>query len=175
MGFMDKAKDAARSIGQAAGDFAKTAGDKAQDLAQAAKEKTAYLKEVSALKNAIRDQKGVVAASKMAIAERMLELLDAGEANIPDDIRDLGAKVKDALAQITALEGQIEELKAAAAAKNPEMEQELSKAIAEIDREQAVDIPAEQAPTETPAEPAAEPPAETAAAADTPAEEKPAE
>ncbi len=171
MGFMDKAKDAARSIGQAAGDLAKTAGDKAQDLAQAAKEKTAYLKEVSALKNAIRDQKGVVAASKMAIAERMLELLDAGEANIPDDIRDLGAKVKDALAQITALEGQIEELKAAAAAKNPEMEQELSKAIAEIDREQAVDIPAEQAPAETTAEPAAE----TPAAADTPAEEKPAE
>lgn len=145
MSFMDKAKDAARSIGQAAGDFAKTAGATAQDLAQAAKEKTAYLKEVSALKNAIRDQKGVIAASKMAIAERMLELLDAGEANIPDDIKDLGAKVKDALAQITALEGQIEELKAAAAAKNPEMEQELSKAIAEIDKEQALDIQPEPA------------------------------
>lgn len=170
MSFMDKAKDAARSIGQAAGDFAKTAGATAQDLAQAAKEKTAYLKEVSALKNAIRDQKGVIAASKMAIAERMLELLDAGEANIPDDIKDLGAKVKDALAQITALEGQIEELKAAAAAKNPEMEQELSKAIAEIDKEQALDIQPEPA-AETPAEPAAEPPA----AADAPAAETPAE
>lgn len=170
MSFMDKAKDAARSIGQAAGDFAKTAGATAQDLAQAAKEKTAYLKEVSALKNAIRDQKGVIAASKMAIAERMLELLDAGEANIPDDIKDLGAKVKDALAQITALEGQIEELKAAAAAKNPEMEQELPKAIAEIDKEQALDIQPEPA-AETPAEPAAEPPA----AADAPAAETPAE
>lgn len=170
MSFMDKAKDAARSIGQAAGDFAKTAGATAQDLAQAAKEKTAYLKEVSALKNAIRDQKGVIAASKMAIAERMLELLDAGEANIPDDIKDLGAKVKDALAQITALEGQIEELKAAAAAKNPEMEQELSKAIAEIDKEQALDIQPEPA-AETPAEPAAE----TPAAADAPAAETPAE
>ena len=153
MSFIDKAKGAARSIGQVAGDFAKTAGDKAQDLAQVAKEKTAYLKEVSALKNAIRDQKGVVAASKMAIAERMLELLDAGEANIPDDIRELGAKAKDALAQITALEEQIEELKAAAAAKNPEMEQELSKAIAAIDREQAGDIQPE--PAETTAEPPA--------------------
>ncbi len=140
MDFMDKLKNSAKNIGDMAQDLAKTAGDKAQDLARAAQEKTAYIKELSALKAGIREQNGLIAESKQLIAEQVLLLLADGQSEFSDEIKQLANDVTLAKAKITDLEAQIEDLKAAADAKNPELAQELSKAIAEIDREQAVDI-----------------------------------
>lgn len=142
MDFMDKLKNSAKNIGDMAQDLAKTAGDKAQDLARAAQEKTAYIKELSALKGEIREQTGLITESKQQIAEQVLVLLADGQTEFSDEIKQLANAVTLAKAKIAELEAKIEDLKAAADAKNPELAQELSKAIAEIDREQAVDIKA---------------------------------
>ncbi|MBQ2888191.1 MAG: hypothetical protein IJE29_04630 [Firmicutes bacterium] len=142
MDFMDKLKNSAKNIGDMAQDLAKTAGDKAQDLARAAQEKTAYIKELSALKAEIREQAGMIAQNKGQIAEQVLALLEDGQTEFSDEIKQLANAVTLAKAKISELEAKIEDLKAAASAKNPELAQELSKAIAEIDREQAVDIKA---------------------------------
>lgn len=140
MDFMDKLKNSAKNIGDMAQDLAKTAGDKAQDLARAAQEKTAYLKELSALKSEIREQMELITENKGQIAEQVFALLADGKTEFSDEIKQLANAVTLAKAKIAELEAKIEDLKAAATAKNPELAQELSKAIAEIDREQAVDI-----------------------------------
>ena len=152
MAFMDKLKNSAKNLGDMAQDLAKTAGDKAQDLARAAQERSAYMKELSALKGEIREQVSMIAQNKEQIAEQVLVLLADGKTELPDEVKELANAVTMAKAKIAELEAKIEDLKAAADANNPELAQELSKAIAEIDREQAVDIKPADAAEEKAAE-----------------------
>lgn len=162
MGWMDTLKN----IGDAAADAAKTAGGKAQDLAKAAQEKAAYLKEVNNLKTAIRAQKAIIAENRSSIADKVLAELAAGGSSLPEGVIGLADNIKAAEERITGLQNQIEDLKATAAVKNPDIEREINQAIAEIDKKQAVDI-------EPAAEDIADEATETAAA--DPAAEKPAE
>lgn len=136
MGWKENIKAFAGMAGDVAQDLAKNAGEAAQELAKAAQEKTAYLKELQKLKSAIKEQEKVIAGAKAAIADGILAL--EGD-TISPEIKELCAKVAEAKSMIVGLKNQIESLRADAA-KNPEVEKEISKAIEEIDRETAVDI-----------------------------------
>lgn len=140
MGFMDKLTDFAKNAGDAAQDFAKNAGDKAQELAKAAQEKAAYMKELQRLKTSIKEQEGIVTMTKLAIAEAVLENRDLYD---NEAVKALCERFDGANEQIAGLKGQIEALRASA--KDPEMEQEVTKAIEEIDIQNAIDIPVAQA------------------------------
>ena len=140
MGFMDKLTDFAKNAGDAAQDIAKNAGDKAQELAKAAQEKAAYMKELQRLKSSIKEQEGVIAMTKMAIAEAVLENRELYD---NEAVKALCEAFDGANAQIAGLKEQIEALRAAV--KDPEMEQAVSKAIDDIDIQNAVDIPVEAA------------------------------
>lgn len=151
MGFMDTLKN----IGDVAADAAKTAGNKAQDLAKVAQEKAACLKELNNLKTAVRGQKTIISEAKEAIADKVLAGLASGELTLSSEVQALADRINAAKAQISELEIKIEDLKATAAVKNPEMAREIDKAIAEIDKAQAVDItPAEPEPEPEPEQPA---------------------
>ena len=140
MSFMEKLTDMAKNAGGVAQDLAKNAGEAAQELAKAAQDKAAYLKELQGLKSAIREQEGLIAKAKRAIAEKILEATDG---QIRQEVQELCAKVREAKSMITGLKNQIESLRASAAVKNPEVEKEINKAIAEIDRQNALDIAAD--------------------------------
>jgi len=151
MGFMDKmtdmvknaggmAQDLAKNAGEVAQDLAKNAGEVAQDIAKAAQDKAAYLKELQSLKSAIREQESVILSAKTAIADK---ILDAEDLQISAEVQQLCQKVREAKSMITGLKNQIESLRAAASVKNPEVEKEINKAIAEIDRQNALDIAAD--------------------------------
>ena len=74
------------------------------------------------------------------IADKILEATDG---QISQEVQELCAKVREAKSMITGLKNQIESLRASAAVKNPEVEKEINKAIAEIDRQNALDIAAD--------------------------------
>ena len=137
---MEKLTDIAKNAGGVAQDLAKNAGEAAQELAKAAQDKAAYLKELQGLKSAIREQEGLIAKAKIAIADKILEATDG---QISQEVQELCAKVREAKSMITGLKNQIESLRASAAVKNPEVEKEINKAIAEIDRQNALDIAAD--------------------------------
>lgn len=140
MSFMEKLTDMAKSAGGVAQDLAKNAGEAAQELAKAAQDKAAYLKELQGLKSAIREQEGLISKAKVMIADKILENTDG---QISQEVQELCAKVREAKSMIVGLKNQIESLRASAAVKNPEVEKEINKAIAEIDRQNALDIAAD--------------------------------
>lgn len=148
MKFMDTLKN----IGDAAADAAKNAGGIAQDLAKAAQDKAGYLKEVNELKTAIRDQKTAISTDRNRIADAVIAQVGEGKTEMPEVVANLVANIKAAQAQIELLEHQIEDLKAAATVKNPELEREINKAIAEIDKAEAIEIAAENDDKEKTAE-----------------------
>lgn len=148
MGFMDKLTDFAKNAGDAAQDFAKNAGDKAQELAKAAQEKAAYMKELQRLKSSIKEQEGIITMTKMAIAEAVLENRDLYD---NEAVKALCDAFDGANAQIAGLKEQIEVLRANA--KDPEMVQEASKVMEEIDVDNVIDIPVEQTGEEAVAQP----------------------
>lgn len=132
--------DTLKNIGDAAAEAAKNAGGIAQDFAKAAQDKAAYLKEVNELKTAIRDQKEAIFADRERIADAVIAAIGEGKSELPECAADLVTNIKASEAQIKLLEDKIEDLKATAAVKNPEMEREINKAIAEIDKDTAIDI-----------------------------------
>ncbi len=140
MSFMDKMTDMMKNAGGVAQDLAKNAGEAAQELAKAAQDKAVYLKELQKLKSAIREQEGLIVAAKTTIADKILENSDG---QISQDVQTLCQKVREARSMINGLKNQIESLRAAASVKNPEVEKEINKAIAEIDRQNALDIAAD--------------------------------
>ena len=140
MSFMDKMTNMVKNAGGVAQDLAKNAGEAAQELAKAAQDKAAYLKELQSLKSAIREQEGLILAIKTSIADK---ILDTQDGMISQEVQELCEKVKEAKSMITGLKNQIESLRAAASVKNPEVEKEINKAIAEIDRQNALDIAAD--------------------------------
>lgn len=142
--------DTLKNIGDAAAEAAKNAGGIAQDLAKAAQDKAGYLREVNDLKTAIRNQKSAIAEDRSRLADAVIAQVNDGKNELPECAANLVANIKASQAQIELLENQIEDLKAAAAVKNPDIEREINKAIAEIDRAEAIDIAAEAA--EKPAE-----------------------
>lgn len=159
MEFKDKLKGFAKNAGEAAQNLAKNAGEAAQELAKAAQEKAAYLKELQGLKNAVKEQEKLISAAKLGIADKIL----AAEGDtISTEVKELCGQVAEAKSMIVGLKNQIESLRAAAAVKNPEVEKEISKAIAEIDKETALDIKL----AEMAADAEAEAETKTAAAAD---------
>lgn len=135
--------DTLKNIGDAAAEAAKNAGGIAQDLAKAAQDKAEYLKEVNELKTAIRDQKTAIATDRTRIADAVIEQVAAGKNELPESAANLVANIKAAQAQIKLLENKIEDLKAAVSVKNPDLEREINKAIAEIDKAEAIDIAVE--------------------------------
>lgn len=130
MKFMDTLKN----IGDAAAEAAKNAGGIAQDLAKVAQDKTGYLKDLNELKTAIRNQKSAIATDRARIADAIIAKVDEGGQEISDEVLNLVSNIKASEEQIKLLENQIDDLKAAAAVKNPEIEREINKAIAEIDK-----------------------------------------
>ena len=140
MSLMVKLTDMAKNAVGAAQDLSKNAGEAAQELDKADQDKAAYLKELKGLKSAIREQEGLIAKAKIAIADKILEATDG---QISQEVQELCAKVREAKSMITGLKNQIESLRASAAVKNPEVEKEINKAIAEIDRQNALDIAAD--------------------------------
>lgn len=156
-------RDTFKNWGDAAAEAAKTAGGKAQDLAKAAQEKAAYLKEVNELKGLIREQKSKIAEVRSQIADKVLAQVADGKNELPTGVIELAADIKAAEERIAELNNRIEDLKAAASVKNPEIEREINRVIAEIDKVGAIDI--EPADDDTPAEDTAKPvePADTTA------------
>lgn len=145
MKFVDKLKN----IGDAAAEAAKNAGGVAQDFAKAAQDKASYLKELNELKAAIRNQKTAIAEDRSRIADAVLAQLDEGKSEMPECVGMLAANIKASKAQIELLENQIEDLRATASVKNPDIEREINKAIAEIDKAEAIDIEAPQADSDS--------------------------
>lgn len=135
-----KFADALKNFGDAAAEAAKNAGGIAQDIARAAQDKASFLKEINDLKAAIRSQKAAISTDRGRIADAVIAQVAAGKLELPDEVANLVANINAAQEQIKLLENNIEDLKAAAAVKNPEMEREINKAIAEIDKEDAIDV-----------------------------------
>lgn len=135
-----KFTDALKNFGDAAAEAAKNAGGIAQDIARAAQDKASFLKEINDLKAAIRNQKAAITTDRGRIADAVIAQVAAGKPELPDEVANLVANINAAQEQIKLLENNIEDLKAAAAVKNPEMEREINKAIAEIDKEDAIDV-----------------------------------
>lgn len=135
--------DTLKNIGDAAAEAAKNAGGMAQDFAKAAQDKAAYLKELNELKAAIRDQKAAIAEDRGRIADAVLAQVADGKSEMPDCVAMLAANINASKAQIELLENKIEDLRAAASVKNPEIEREINKAIAEIDKVSAIEIEAD--------------------------------